>query len=167
MFDLLTLGNCEELFKTVEQEVATWREAVFFASCKNNLLRICNDLLRRLSRTQNTVFCGRILLFLAKFFPFSERSGLNVISEFNLDNTTNFNKEEEEDGEVGEEKTKEEKKRVEDINVDYSLYRKFWQIQDFFRWECSCSCCSSCVSCSSCPVFPAPAPAPAPAYLDP
>ena len=133
MFDLLTLGNCEELFKTVEQEVATWRETVFFASCKNNLLRICNDLLRRLSRTQNTVFCGRILLFLAKFFPFSERSGLNVISEFNLDNTTNFNKEEEEDGEVGEEKTKEEKKRVEDINVDYSLYRKFWQIQDFFR----------------------------------
>ncbi len=46
------------------------------------------DLLRRLSRSQNTVFCGRILLFLAKFFPFSERSGLNVVSEFNLDNLT-------------------------------------------------------------------------------
>ena len=43
-------------------------------------------------RTQNTVFCGRILLFLAKFFPFSERSGLNVISEFNLDNVTSFSK---------------------------------------------------------------------------
>ena len=49
-----------------------------------------SDLLRRLSRSQNTVFCGRILLFLAKFFPFSERSGLNVISEFNLENTTVF-----------------------------------------------------------------------------
>ena len=48
------------------------------------------DLLRRLSRSQNTVFCGRILLFLAKFFPLSERSGLNVISEFNLDNLTAF-----------------------------------------------------------------------------
>ncbi len=60
---------------------------MFNAVCKNNLLRICNDLLRRLSRTQNTVFCGRILLFLAKFFPFSERSGLNVISEFNLGKT--------------------------------------------------------------------------------
>lgn len=48
------------------------------------------DLLRRLSRSQNTVFCGRILLFLAKFFPFSERSGLNVVSEFNLDNLTAF-----------------------------------------------------------------------------
>ena len=37
------------------------------------------------------MFCGRILLFLAKFFPFSERSGLNIISEFNLDNVTAYN----------------------------------------------------------------------------
>ena len=51
-------------------------------------------MLRRLSRSQNTVFCGRILLFLAKFFPFSERSGLNVISEFNLENTTVFSTDE-------------------------------------------------------------------------
>ena len=55
------------------------------------------DLLRRLSRSQNTVFCGRILLFLAKFFPLSERSGLNVISEFNLDNLTEFGDGAEED----------------------------------------------------------------------
>ena len=55
---------------------------------------------------------------------------MNVISEFNLDNTTNFNKEEgDAEGERGE-----EAKKVEDINVDYSLYSKFWQIQDFFRY---------------------------------
>lgn len=57
---------------------------------KNPFLNALIDLLRRLSRSQNTVFCGRILLFLAKFFPFSERSGLNVVSEFNLDNLTTF-----------------------------------------------------------------------------
>ena len=62
------------------------------------------DLLRRLSRSQNTVFCGRILLFLARFFPFSERSGLNLVSEFNLENVTTFtnveaSEMEEEDGE--------------------------------------------------------------------
>lgn len=51
------------------------------------------DLLRRLSRSQNTVFCGRILVFLAKFFPFNERSGLNIISEFNTSNVTAFNTE--------------------------------------------------------------------------
>jgi len=93
VFDILPLSSCEILFKTVEHEVATWRSPTFYMPIKNGLLRICNDLLRRLSRTQNTVFCGRILLFLAKFFPFSERSGLNVISEFNLDNYTVYTKE--------------------------------------------------------------------------
>ena len=63
-----------KIITELNSKVSTWRETVFFTSfTKNNLLRICNDLLRRLSRTQNTVFCGRILLFLAKFFPFSER----------------------------------------------------------------------------------------------
>eukprot|EP00090_Calanus_glacialis_P013654 TRINITY_DN2230_c0_g1_i1.p1 TRINITY_DN2230_c0_g1~~TRINITY_DN2230_c0_g1_i1.p1 ORF type:complete len:654 (-),score=223.35 TRINITY_DN2230_c0_g1_i1:66-2027(-) len=141
MFDILTLAHCETLFKTVEQEVTTWREQVFFASCKNNLLRICNDLLRRLSRTQNTVFCGRILLFLAKFFPFSERSGLNVISEFNLDNTTNFNKEEDDEKDEKDEKSDLKIKIDADehnLNVDYSLYCKFWQIQDYFRNPVQC-----------------------------
>eukprot|EP00092_Neocalanus_flemingeri_P011999 GFUD01012936.1.p1 GENE.GFUD01012936.1~~GFUD01012936.1.p1 ORF type:complete len:653 (-),score=159.55 GFUD01012936.1:48-2006(-) len=141
MFDILTLAHCESLFKTVEQEVSTWRESVFFMSCKNNLLRICNDLLRRLSRTQNTVFCGRILLFLAKFFPFSERSGLNVISEFNLDNTTNFNKEED-DKDEKEDKPDPKKIQIDadehNLNVDYSLYCKFWQIQDYFRNPIQC-----------------------------
>ena len=49
------------------------------------------------------MFCGRILVFLAKFFPVSERSGLNVISEFNVENTTVFGAEgmEEEDKEEG------------------------------------------------------------------
>jgi len=145
MFDILTLANCEILFQTVEQEVATWRESVFFTSCKNNLLRICNDLLRRLSRTQNTVFCGRILLFLAKFFPFSERSGLNVISEFNLDNTTNFMEKsdvkKEDDYTAGNEEVV---KKVDtdadklNLDVDYSLYSKFWQIQDYFRNPTQC-----------------------------
>ena len=37
---------------------------------------ICStDLLRRLSTSQNTVFCGRIQLFLARLFPLSEKSG--------------------------------------------------------------------------------------------
>jgi len=93
VLDILPLSSCELLFKVIEQEVSTWRSPTFFITTKNGLLRICNDLLRRLSRTQNTVFCGRILLFLAKFFPFSERSGLNVVSEFNLDNYTAYSKE--------------------------------------------------------------------------
>ncbi|XP_054285529.1 THO complex subunit 1-like [Macrosteles quadrilineatus] len=134
LFDCLTLDQCEQLFTFVEDNVAIWKEDVFFAACKNNLLRMCNDLLRRLSRSQNTVFCGRILLFLAKFFPFSERSGLNIVSEFNIDNITEF--EGEENADFREDEGLDDSIReVEDqkMKIDFNLYTKFWSLQNFFR----------------------------------
>lgn len=130
IFDSMTLDKCEELFIFVENNVNIWKEDLFFTACKNNLLRMCNDLLRRLSRSQQTVFCGRILLFLAKFFPFSERSGLNIVSEFNLENYTEFGSEAENDL---EQITKDDDKSENKIPIDYNLYRKFWALQDFFR----------------------------------
>jgi hypothetical protein len=42
---------------------------MFFNVCKSNLLQMCKALLRRLSQSQNIVFCRKILLFIAKFFP--------------------------------------------------------------------------------------------------
>lgn len=127
IFDTLTLDACEEMFSFVEKEVNVWKEDLFFAACKNNLLRMCNDLLRRLSRSSATVFCGRILLFLAKFFPFSERSGLNIVSEFNLENITDYK------GEVIESNDTEASDPKNTVTIDYSLYCKFWSLQDFFR----------------------------------
>ena len=55
---------------------------------KNYLLRMCNNLLRRLSTLRNTVFCGRIQLFLAQLLPLDEKSALNIMGAFNLDNIT-------------------------------------------------------------------------------
>ncbi|KAH8361698.1 hypothetical protein KR200_003225, partial [Drosophila serrata] len=136
-FDVVTLDKCQEIFCFVEELVDVWKEEIFFASCKNNILRMCNDLLRRLSRTQNTVFCGRILLFLSKFFPFSERSGLNIVSEFNLDNLTEYGR----DGKDSQDDTdKELEDTAEDIplKIDYNLYCKFWSLQDFFRNPSQC-----------------------------
>ncbi|XP_071451674.1 THO complex subunit 1 isoform X2 [Hetaerina americana] len=138
IFDALTLEHCEKLFAFVENGVNIWREELFFSACKNNLLRMCNDLLRRLSRSQNTVFCGRILLFLAKFFPFSERSGLNVVSEFNLDNITEFGAEDEADlkdilSEKDDAMEDVDDKNEPKLKIDYNLYRKFWALQDVFR----------------------------------
>lgn len=54
------------------------------------LLRLCNELLRRLSKSEDTVFCGRIFVFLTKSFPLSERSGVNLRGEFHLENRTTF-----------------------------------------------------------------------------
>lgn len=127
IFETITLDKCERIFNYVEEMVEIWKEEVFFISCKNNILRMCNDLLRRLSRAQNTVFCGRILLFLSKFFPFSERSGLNIVSEFNLDNVTEYGV----DGKDLDD-TVEEMEEIP-MKIDYNLYCKFWSLQDFFR----------------------------------
>lgn len=61
-----------------------------FESVRVNVLRLCNDLLKRLSRSIDTQFCGRILVFLAKFFPLMEKSGLNIVGQFNTDNVTRY-----------------------------------------------------------------------------
>ena len=125
----------------------------FFFQIQQRCLTLFADLLRRLSRSQNTVFCGRILLFLAKFFPFSERSGLNVVSEFNLENTTVFSTAGEagadENGQIENMETDENNTsgngndlKIEadqrSLKVDYALYSKFWQLQDYFRNPSQC-----------------------------
>lgn len=91
LLDCLTLDTCDPVFCFIEERVATWKSPQFYAAGKNYLLRMCNDLLRRLSQAQNTVFCGRIQLFLARLFPLSEKSALNLFSQFNSDNVTIYN----------------------------------------------------------------------------
>ena len=139
IFDCRTLDECEKLFVLVEDNVNIWKEELLFKSVKNQMLRACNDLLKRLSRSQNTVFCGRILVFLARFFPFFERSGLNLISEFNQDNATTFSLQEE--GVLSDSMAIDDKeiKEQDQIQVDYNFYRKFWQLQDFFRNPMICN----------------------------
>lgn len=127
IFETVTLDQCEKLFSYVERNVAIWKENWFFTACKNNLLRLCNDLLKRFSRAQNTVFCGRIQLFLATFFPFSERSGLNIVSEFNLENITEF------DTEAVDDVLDSVRSENIQLKIDYNLYSKFWALQDFYR----------------------------------
>lgn len=129
IFETLTLDICENMFSFVEQNVHVWKEELFFSGCKNNLLRLCNDLLRRLSRTTATVFCGKILLFLAKFFPFSERSGLNIVSEFNLENVTEYGTDPSDDDGISDISKPGQEKHI----IDFTFYCKFWQLQDFFR----------------------------------
>lgn len=96
-------------------------------------------------------------MFLSAYFPFSERSGLNVMSEFNTDNVTvykttdgsddpedhiQWTQEKEETLFEGIEiqipgldkvvaQCQEQKKK--NLNVDYNMYTKFWSLQDFLK----------------------------------
>ncbi|XP_070830040.1 THO complex subunit 1 [Chaetodon trifascialis] len=152
VLDCLPLDQCDKIFSFVEENVSTWKSNSFYTAGKNYLLRMCNDLLRRLSKSQNTVFCGRIQLFLARLFPLSEKSGLNLQSQFNLDNITVFNRNEQEST-LGQKQTEEKEDGMEveegemgedeapapcSIPIDYNLYRKFWTLQDYFRNPVQC-----------------------------
>nr|XP_020510328.2 THO complex subunit 1 isoform X1 [Labrus bergylta] len=152
VLDCLPLDQCDKIFTFVEENVSTWKSNSFYTAGKNYLLRMCNDLLRRLSKSQNTVFCGRIQLFLARLFPLSEKSGLNLQSQFNLDNVTVFNKNEQEST-LGQKHTEEKEDGMDveegemgeddapapcSIPIDYNLYRKFWTLQDYFRNPAQC-----------------------------
>lgn len=54
------------------------------------VLRACNELLRRLSRAEEAVFCGRIFMFLFQGFPLGERSSVNPKGEFHKENITAY-----------------------------------------------------------------------------
>lgn len=145
IFDCITLENCDPLFTFVEEKVSTWTMPLFFSAGKNLLLRMCNDLLRRLSTSQNTVFCGRIQLFLARLFPLSEKSGLNLMSQFNYENTTTYTKQttaELKDKAIGSEMEVDGQEAGElttsTVPIDFNLYKKFWALQDYFRNPTQC-----------------------------
>uniref|UniRef100_A0A0R3RVL8 Death domain-containing protein n=1 Tax=Elaeophora elaphi TaxID=1147741 RepID=A0A0R3RVL8_9BILA len=142
VFDVSLVKRCEELFAIVEDNLPQWKMGIFYEPCKNMILRMCNDLLKRLSRTVDTSFCGRILVLLAHALPLCEKSGLNLVSHFNLDNITKYDvtdclaidsnlTEDNDIMEVGEISERE-------IPVDYTLYAKFWQLQSFFSSPATC-----------------------------
>ena len=146
VLECLTLDMCETVFEFVEDHVSTWIQPEFYSSGKILLLRMSNDLLRRLSSAQNTIFCGRIQLFLARLFPLSEKSALNLMSHFNLDNVTTYNKGAgqgtaevvvggEDEGELME---VEEQGDDASLPVDFNLYHKLWALQDLFCQPTHC-----------------------------
>ncbi|KAK3777661.1 hypothetical protein RRG08_021772 [Elysia crispata] len=141
IFDMLTIERCEDIFDLVEDKVTIWKSETFYESGKNYLLRMCNDLIRRLSKSQNTIFCGRIQLFLSRLFPLSEKSALNLASQFNLENVTIFTKKEESEkkessADVMEVDTTND--QSSSVPIDYHLYSKFWALQDYFRRPTQC-----------------------------
>jgi THO complex subunit 1 len=54
------------------------------------ILRSCNELLRRLSRAEDTVFCGRVFIYMFQGFPLGDKSSVNLRGEFHTENVTIF-----------------------------------------------------------------------------
>merc|ERR1712025_1476984 len=99
-----TINGCWKIFKFLEKRIeALIQSELWTKLAQLAFLRICNGLLRRLSKTNNTIFCGKILMLMAYVFPLDDPSGQNKNSKFNLANTTFIEEEDEEEKEEDEE----------------------------------------------------------------
>ena len=92
IFDMICLKQAESVFPIFD-DLSIWLRKYpdrFTPLVKNSMLRLCNDLLRRLSATgsRDIQFSGKIQLFLTRLFPIDEKSALNLTSSFHLENQT-------------------------------------------------------------------------------
>lgn len=113
------------------------------------LIRLCNSLVRRSSKTSDPRFSGQIAMFLARAFPLSEKSGLNIRGSFNVENVTIYHKADDsedqnmrdvdtemKDAENATEEAstksdnKAETRAASNASEDYEV---FWSLQDYFR----------------------------------
>ncbi|KAF2672756.1 hypothetical protein BT63DRAFT_450782 [Microthyrium microscopicum] len=89
LLDSQCLEGCRVVFDYLESR----RERLVaknFAKVSLVILRSCNELLRRLSRAEDSVFCGRVLIYVFQSFPLGDRSSVNRHGDYNIDNITAF-----------------------------------------------------------------------------
>ncbi|KAI1005974.1 hypothetical protein K3495_g2250 [Podosphaera aphanis] len=89
LLDSQTISGCRKIFDYLEsrREIITAKN---FQSKNLIILRTCNELLRRLSRAEDTAFCGRVFIFLFQSFPLGDKSSVNLRGEYHTENVTTF-----------------------------------------------------------------------------
>ncbi|KAH8821619.1 THO complex subunit 1 transcription elongation factor-domain-containing protein [Xylogone sp. PMI_703] len=91
LLDSQTIAGCRRIFDYLESR----RERItakHFSQKNLIILRSCNELLRRLSRAEDTAFCGRVFIFMFQSFPLGDKSSVNLRGEYHVENVTTFDK---------------------------------------------------------------------------
>ncbi|KAL2005947.1 hypothetical protein VTN00DRAFT_10440 [Thermoascus crustaceus] len=91
LLDSQTIDGCRKVFDYLESRRER-NTAKHFKQKSLIILRSCNELLRRLSRAEDTVFCGRVFIFLFQSFPLGDKSSVNLRGEYHTENVTTFDK---------------------------------------------------------------------------
>ena len=89
LLDSQTIEGCRTMFDYLESR----RDRITakkFDQKKLVILRSCNELLRRLSRAEDTAFCGRVFIFMFQSFPLGDRSSVNLRGEYHVENVTSY-----------------------------------------------------------------------------
>ena len=89
LLETQSIDGCRIVFDYLESR----RErlvANYFDKKNLIILRSFNELLRRLSRAEEAVFCGRVFVFLFQSFPLGARSSVNLKGDFHKENLTTY-----------------------------------------------------------------------------
>lgn len=146
LLDSQTIAGCRKIFDYLESR----RERItskHFKQKKLVILRSCNELLRKLSRAEDTAFCGRVFIFLFQSFPLGDRSSVNLRGEYHVENVTRY----ETQGSSGQDTemavdgstlpkdsadpkagNKAGAKKAQKALDSDSLYASFWSLQEYF-----------------------------------
>ncbi|KAE8350691.1 THO complex subunit 1 transcription elongation factor-domain-containing protein [Aspergillus coremiiformis] len=89
LLDSQTIDGCRKVFDYLESRRKR-NTKKHFKQKSLIILRSCNELLRRLSRAEDTVFCGRVFIFLFQSFPLGDKSAVNLRGEYHTENVTTY-----------------------------------------------------------------------------
>ena len=144
VFEASTAETCARVFSWVERARERLSDENLWRRGKLTVLRVCNDLARRLSKekTSDVVLRGRVSLLLSALYPLSERSALNIAGAYNNDEKR-YDVErplERRDANENENENENDTKKNASADVDAAssavdaaFYRTFWNLQIFFR----------------------------------
>ncbi|WKT48945.1 Guanylate kinase/L-type calcium channel beta subunit [Fusarium oxysporum f. sp. vasinfectum] len=149
LLDSQTIAGCRKIFDFLESR----RERITANHFKQKqliILRTCNELLRRLSRAEDTAFCGRVFIFMFQSFPLGDKSSVNLRGEYHVENVTTYEatRAEDESKMVVDEPEEQLKEQAESKSTPKSadakkadkekplstdeLYPLFWSLQEYF-----------------------------------
>lgn len=157
LLDSQTIPGCRKIFDYLESR----RKRIIsknFNDKKLVILRSCNELLRRLSRAEDTTFSGRVFIFLFQSLPPGDKSSVNLRGEYHTQNVTTYDQittkaedtedKMEVDSEAPAVKNKDSNDQAQSKSVSFSekkdsavakslgadaLYPVFWSLQESFN----------------------------------
>lgn len=159
LLDSQTIPGCRKIFDYLESR----RKRIIsknFNDKKLVILRSCNELLRRLSRAEDTAFSGRVFIFLFQSLPPGDKSSVNLRGEYHTQNVTTYDQiatkaedsedtgdKMEVDSEAPAVKDKDSNDQAQSKSVSFSekkdsaskpldsdaLYPVFWSLQESFN----------------------------------
>ncbi|GAA5992179.1 hypothetical protein JCM10908_001807 [Rhodotorula pacifica] len=157
LLELRPVSECESILGYIESRISRLTLGMEYQRGRGPiLLRLLNDLLRRLPRSQShsVILSGRILMLLSWVYPLNEKSGVNLRGNFNIGKGFNFTlpekeksgqEEEEGKGEGGKEdeppkmeveegeEAEEETAKDEGAQAEpAAFYKTFWSLQQYF-----------------------------------